>query len=235
MPYLTCPKCKYEQLVPTEMMGLEVDCEKCGKEYTARERRSFASAVPIASDMPDVDTATIAKTAGFVLLLLITVAGVWWFIVTMIDRAKKPPEETPPAPRIVDRQDMRQRPGQWPIRDENPAPQFMEPQDPKSIRRYAVGGIVSVIAVVYCGAVLIGSFWIARTSSERGQPAVSWLIYYWFTQVFLRGVPYGAYHIIEAAGAYGITAAMGLVAFIAGELFGWSGLIAYRMAGYRKP
>lgn len=218
------------------MIGLAVDCEKCGSEFTARERSTLGQVLPAATDLPDIGTATVAKSAALTLLLLVTVAGIWYFTVTLIDRAKQPTDE--PKQQQAERQPAEKRPPapRWQFRDEPPAlVDDGEPVNRRTLARYTAGGIISVLAVLYCGGMLMASLWIARTSSERGQSAVPWLLYFWFCQVALRSVPYAALGAIEAAGAYAITAGMGVVAVVAGELFGWSGLIAYRMAGYVRP
>lgn len=105
MPYLRCPKCKTEQLVPSVMVGLSVDCESCGSEFQARERQASSVVQPVNTG-PEINPMVLAKSVGLVVVLLATVAGVWWVAVTLIDRAKQPP--APPVVQQVPAQPQRQ-------------------------------------------------------------------------------------------------------------------------------
>jgi lysylphosphatidylglycerol synthetase-like protein (DUF2156 family) len=94
MPYLRCPKCRTEQLVPTTMLGLEVDCTSCPAAFVARERGPRQPKLP--AEPTRLDSRAFAKTLVLLATLLAFVGGAWWLAVSLINRANHPAEDFKP-------------------------------------------------------------------------------------------------------------------------------------------
>lgn len=81
MPYLNCEHCQHEQMVASDMLGLEVRCKRCGKYFDAIDDEVPASSmsprIKRSSRMSIIDTAIEHKAliVGVACLLFGIVVG----------------------------------------------------------------------------------------------------------------------------------------------------------------
>lgn len=233
MPLVNCPACRHQQIVPRELAGLSVSCERCGKSYVADERAEARKPSPRMAPAPagpdPLQPAALLKGAGLVLGLVAAVAVVVGGAILII-RAATAPAKTEPT-----RLTAPTAPAEAPVRrdgNDRLAPPERSP-DPGMV---AAGGVAVVVAVAvfalvvcYFAAVFLAGGWVARDAYARGMAGLPWATFYYVYQIVARVVIYPV-AMIPAALTSLLIPGLGLLVLAGAELIAWCGLFAYLIA-----
>lgn len=222
MPYTRCPKCGKEQYTTHAMLGLTVPCKSCGREYLTKEEAETEPEPLVPSESPfgDSPVSNIAKSAGFLILLIAIVGLVFWGIISLIRPATpKAVDKKGPEVQGVEDKNAARNPADRPVRGLEQDAEFE-----RATRRAVVSWVFVILVVFYAGylgAIWYGGYWLAGDTAARGYSPLVWVGTYAVSQLFGRGIGYSLlaicyYSPLEAA----LLAA--LLSFALSELFSWA-------------
>jgi hypothetical protein len=241
MPLVTCPNCRYEQVVAREMTGLQVRCVKCGAAVLAVDSAPAARTrqpEPAAAGEP-ISAATVLKSVGLVAGLLLLVGVVMALIIWAVRTPSPKPPPTAPArptarsaaaPQAAEPRDEaereRERERRRKATDELERKRQEEAERVEKAKEAGVKLLVMAAASVYGLFVLAVGCWVAYDAGGRGMSALGWASFYFLFQLIARL----AVLPLAFVPALVLFPEAGSVVILAGETAAWTGLIVYLFA-----
>ncbi|QEL15384.1 hypothetical protein [Limnoglobus roseus] len=118
MPYTRCPKCRHEQYATHAILGLQIECKKCGRAYLAKDEAENESEPLVSTESPfgERPVLNILKSVGFLFLLIAVVGLVFWGIVSLIRPTPKGIEKKNTDPQAVENRNVAREPAELPAR-----------------------------------------------------------------------------------------------------------------------